>query len=683
MDHYRPQQDQEQQGLQQQQQQQGEKQQQQQQQQQQGEKQQEQQGQKQQQQQGQKQQQQQQGEKQQEQQGQKQQEQQGQRQQQQQGQKQQQEQQQGEKQQEQQGQKQQQQQGEKQQEQQGQKQQQQQGEKQQEQQQHCALTHEVAKGYLQKLCCPFLFLFSNLLPLASAAAHRSEPPPPSAVSACTSSALPFATAAADMSPLSLWYDLLLALVRVHSRYLQYMAPEGTAAAGEGGWFRELQGSRLSHEAMSDAVSSMSDELLVQYVMLQTLNTEEQLLSNADVLWWCLVQLGAMVKLLLMVHNLKIQAQQQQQAEEQPDARGCHVGQGQGPRVCSSSSSTTEQQSKSSSSSKPTLKGSRESFTGAHFLPSSCSLVEIPIANQQLQQQIDGACPPQVLAAVEALVRSGRDTSACHKKWEELASTRIEVYGEMLGIMIAGNILPQLREAASSRDGTSSGRGSNIDKSDRDETRSGAGGSNSGLEAGSSVDSSNRSTHHNGVDEGSSSSKSAGGDHPSSSSSGSSSSEASIGSAVMSDISSALLSAGGLAMFLNAGIVHMQADTHKGDGRFQHTLTREERKVWRQGQRALSKAYHAKASCQLSMWCLTLAPLIVACLEVQAEVQEFVVRTAPVLLRLMIHQLQNQPSSPCTKLLIQVVLRGKGFSVYLGADTRSILLGADTRSTVCY
>ena len=85
-----------------------------------------------------------------------------------------------------------------------------------------------------------------------------------------------------------------------------------------------------------------------------------------------------------------------------------------------------------SSSKTSQKGRNNSPMGGHFLRSTCLLVALPFADQQLQQQIDGACSRRVLAAVEALVRPGRqEISRDRKSWETVMLSSVKVYGLML------------------------------------------------------------------------------------------------------------------------------------------------------------------------------------------------------------------------------------------------------------
>ena len=205
---------------------------------------------------------------------------------------------------------------------------------------------------------------------------------------------------------------------------------------------------------------------------------------------------------------------------------------------------------------------------------------------------------------------------------------------------------------------SSGSGSG--KSSRCESRAGANGSSgegggsssssSGQGGNTSSNSSNSSNSHN-RNNGNGSGSCRDVDE-------SSSSRAKAGRGV-SKVSCALLSAGGLALFLNAGILtfHLESVTQQVHEAPQlQAEGKQEQGVRRQHQRLLNEKTHTLATTKHALWCNMLAMLASTCCDVQTEVQQFAVGTAPVLLRLLVHLLQENPGGLNIESLVSALVR---------------------------
>ena len=236
---------------------------------------------------------------------------------------------------------------------------------------------------LQHFCAPF-FLLLNLCLVDSSPLSQSSASWCSSQrgAAAVSSGSPAALAAAvvkEAAPYPRWQQLLTQVIRVHSRYLQYMAAEGAAAAAAGkgaaaaGAGGEGAGAAAATAAWGDAVEEL--ELSLQYKgtavalsqtqkpvgkivcemgarigMLNALtnfldNGMKQIFYEPDVSWWVLGQVAAMVKLTGRVHNVRIQWQLEQQQRGEGRGGGQEEGKGgeegqqlvQGPLNASSSS----------------------------------------------------------------------------------------------------------------------------------------------------------------------------------------------------------------------------------------------------------------------------------------------------------------------------------------------------------
>ena len=220
---------------------------------------------------------------------------------------------------------------------------------------------------LQRFCAPF-FLLLNLCVV------YSSPEVDNSALWCSSqraaadvvvSGSPAAVAAAvakEAAPYSRWQQLVMQLIRAHSRYLQVVAAaDGTAAAGKGATAAGGEGAEAAAAAGEGAAAAAGEgaaaagkgaaaggdaiqelELSLQYkgavvafsqkpvgilvcemgARLGLLSAVISLLENGvkqffyepDVSWWVLGQLEAMVKVRVRVHNVGVRRQLEQQQQ---------------------------------------------------------------------------------------------------------------------------------------------------------------------------------------------------------------------------------------------------------------------------------------------------------------------------------------------------------------------------------
>ena len=371
---------------------------------------------------------------------------------------------------------------------------------------------------LQRLCTPFWRLLGPNLKLPPEDAV-SNTIPLAAPTPANPAAAPATAAGAMHPPITEWHDLLLALVRVHSRYLQYMAIEGTEE-GAVGRFDELR--RAEHLPIAahchDPGHILSFEAVIQLGLWGGISGvlkagHGEILFDPAVSWWCLGQLAAMVKLLVLAHDTKVQQQleqegqqqqqkekqqkkeqQQQQKEEQQQQQQQQQQQEEqqrqedGEEQLGSERSLppcTDQQGTSSTSAGTTDSSSRsnqyaaahddsprkkERSTASRLDINMCELIELPFQQVQLQQHIQGACSFLALAAVRAACKVNHSEEP-RTRWEASVRRRIRLYEQAL---LQSDIIEQLVRApphfsggnSSSSRGSSSNSGSSCGGSNR-------------------------------------------------------------------------------------------------------------------------------------------------------------------------------------------------------------------------
>ena len=425
---------------------------------------------------------------------------------------------------------------------------------------------------LQHFCAPLCLLLNlclvDISPLSQSSASWCSS---QRGAAAVSSGSPAALAAAvvkEAAPYPRWQQLLTEVIRVQSRYLQYMAAadEAAAAAGEGaaaaaaagegaaaaaageGAAVEGKGARAAAAAGKGAAAAAGKgaaaeeeeaaaaaaaegaaagerarataaggdavqalETSLQYkgtvvalsqkparimhcemaARLGLLSAVTSLLGNglkdffyeADVSWWVLGQLAAMVKLTGRVHNARIRRQLEQQRKEREEGQGQGEQPLQGPvsgitdgarnssrsgeRISSSSSgrgnsscssrevtmsgfdtNTTSSSNPSCSSSSSTGASSREwnaaaaggrggrtssneKVIGHGWDPTSAVLLEVPFPQQRIQQYAQGTCSRELVAGMEQLAGSGRSLAECKGDLKAKALQNIKEYEAML------------------------------------------------------------------------------------------------------------------------------------------------------------------------------------------------------------------------------------------------------------
>jgi hypothetical protein len=220
----------------------------------------------------------------------------------------------------------------------------------QEQQQQLDQGGLSMKAQLQRLCTPFWWLlFPNLSSCAElagsgAAGEPSTCFPPAAAAGRDAAAGPrnSSTSTVDRSPPAIASDadasarlryrnFLQRLIFAHSRYLRHMAAadregQSTATEGEehpkGVDHPERSSHQLSGEVTAAGVCKTQDpmfsvlaEALMQGAVFKAVlglpeAERKGMIGDPIVFWWCLGQFAAVVKLLVAVHNIKVQQKQQ-------------------------------------------------------------------------------------------------------------------------------------------------------------------------------------------------------------------------------------------------------------------------------------------------------------------------------------------------------------------------------------
>ena len=282
-----------------------------------------------------------------------------------------------------------------------------------------------------------------------------------------------------------------------------------------------------------------------------------------------------------------------------------------------------------------------------------SVIEVPFPQEQLQQHIKGACSKQFLAAVEVLIKSGRSEVAQDKHLgEAIIWRRMKAYERL-----QHDVLHQLATAAIKQRAAAAA----VDVTEVPSSTYVAGEGSFTLAGdevlGSAVGGDGGSSGMGGSD----------------SRSGVSSCGNGRNSSVNSS-SSILLSAPGLALFLNASILFycFALKSHSPAAEQQQQKVK---KKGRKQQQLQQEKPTASAEEKLAAACTLLARLAYS--STQLEVRQFAVGTAPVILRLLVYLLQSQTAAICAKKLAILLFGDRGeqqhvCASWFWADQRSVI-----------